>query len=87
MSFEKHNRSVSLLCSTCGGTQFERDDEMENSPIRCNGCSRVFSKDELIQENDEVIQAEIGQMKSDIVADITAQFKKQFKNSKFIKVK
>jgi formylmethanofuran dehydrogenase subunit E len=87
MNLEKHNRSVELRCSTCGGDQFRRDDALENGPIECGSCGRTFSREELIRENGEIIEKATDEMKADIIAEVRGDFRKMFRNSKFIKVR
>jgi transcription initiation factor TFIIIB Brf1 subunit/transcription initiation factor TFIIB len=64
----KYNRSIALLCPTCGHKDFERDDE--HGPIRCTSCDRVFTREELIRENGPVIEAEVEEVKAEVVADL-----------------
>lgn len=86
MDSDKYSSSIELICSTCGCTKFQNN-ELENARIHCAGCGRTFSKDELICENEEGIQAEVDKVKSDLLADFKSQLKRQFKNSKYIKIK
>lgn len=83
MDFAKHNRSVGLRCSTCGGGDFRRDASVEDGPIECGSCGRVFTKDELIRENGEIIHRAADEMKADVFADIRGQLRNAFRNSKF----
>ena len=89
MDASRYSRSVTLLCSTCGHTDFEHDGE--NSPLRCISCDRVFEREELIRENDEVIGAELDVVKAEVLRDAKKQFgdtlRKAFKGSKQIKFK
>lgn len=75
-----YSRSISLQCSTCGGTDFEFEDE--HSENRCIGCERVFSREDLIQENNARIENEVEDLKSQFIADVRKDFKKMFKNLK-----
>lgn len=89
MDADKYARSVKMLCPTCGNTNFEHDSE--NSPLRCVGCDRVFEREELSRENGEIIEAELDEMKADVVRDARREFqdtlRKAFKSSKHIKFK
>ncbi|QAY75146.1 hypothetical protein [Sphingosinicella sp. BN140058] len=89
MDSEKYSRSIKLLCPTCGHGTFEYDKEVEDGPICCNSCERVFTRAELIQENGEIIDSEVSEVKAEIVADITKDFRnsmrKAFSGSKNIK--
>lgn len=79
-----HSRSVSMRCSTCGGEQFEYDNEVEDGPVRCVGCDRVFTREELIRENGEHIEANVDEVKQEIVSDLRATLRNAFKGSKNI---
>ena len=89
MDASKYSRSVTMLCPTCGNTNFERDGD--NSPLRCVSCDRVFEREELIRENGEVIEAELDDMKSEVLRDAAKELRdtlrKAFKGSKHIKFK
>jgi hypothetical protein len=89
MDASKHSRSVAMICPTCSHTEFEHDSD--SSPLRCVGCDRVFEREELIRENGEVIEAELDEMKSEVLRDAAKEFRdtlrKAFKGSKHIKLK
>lgn len=89
MDASKYSRSVTLLCPTCGNTDFERDGD--NSPLRCVGCDRVFEREELIRENGEVIEAELDEMKAEVLRDVEKELsdtlRRTFKGSEHIKFK
>lgn len=89
MDASKYSRSVAMLCPTCGNTDFEH--EADNSPLRCVGCDRVFERDELIRENGEVIEAELDEMKAEVLREAKKELRdtlrKAFKGSKHIKFK
>lgn len=77
---EDYLKSVSLMCATCGGKDFEFDDD--EGPVRCVGCNRAYARDELIRENDENIGLELDEIKSKIVSGIEKDFAKMFKKFK-----
>ncbi|GGD87009.1 hypothetical protein GCM10011515_03120 [Tsuneonella deserti] len=89
MDASKYSRSVTMLCPTCGNTDFER--EGDNSTLRCVGCDRVFEQEELVRANGEVIEAELDEMKTGVLRDAKKELrdtlKKAFKGSKHIKFK
>jgi len=87
MRQEKYNTSILTLCPTCGGQTFKREDDIDNIPVECTGCNRKLSIDELISENDGAIQEELQKVKKRITADLKASLLKQFKNSKYIRIK
>jgi hypothetical protein len=63
MRGDRFSRSVSMQCSTCGGTQFEHETEI--GPFRCAGCDRSFSREELLRENGGLTDVELGAMAAD----------------------
>lgn len=77
---QDYSRSISMQCSTCGGTDFEFEDE--NSAVRCVGCNRAFTREELIRENNAQIEAEVEDVKSQFISDISKDFKKMLKKFK-----
>jgi len=78
MSDDKHNRSISLLCPTCGSDQFEYD-EADMSVVKCASCEREMTKDDLIEENSENIQINVEEVKKEIKTDIEKKFKNIFR--------
>lgn len=81
------DRSVILFCATCAGTSFEYDDADESSPVRCVGCDRIFTRAELLAENQEVIDGALDEFKAGIVGDFRKSLKQAFRGSKFIKIR
>ena len=79
MGTEKFSRSIGLICSTCAVSDIEYDNEA--GPIRCKSFDRVFTRDELIAENGERIEAEIEVTKSEIVNDLTKDFRERLRKS------
>jgi transcription initiation factor IIE alpha subunit len=55
MDDEKYTRNVSLLCPTCGCTQFKYEKGVDETIeiAQCASCGREITKDELIKENME----------------------------------
>lgn len=87
MSLNDHSRSIGLRCSTCAGVDFKRDPALEDGPIECAGCGRIFTREELLRENGEIIENAVDEVKAEIVADFRAQLRQTFRNSKFIKIR
>lgn len=93
MDTEKYNRSITLTCPTCGGTQF-RSSELSNSAselLTCAACRREITRDELIRDNSENIDEHVKEIGKEVTDDLGRELKKQlsaaFKGNKFIKVK
>lgn len=93
MDSEKYNRSVTLMCPTCGGTQFSPalSKNIESELQKCESCGREITRDELIRENSENIDEHMNEIKKEVTKNLANELKKQlasaFKGSKFIKVK
>ncbi len=89
MDAEKYGRSVTLICSTCGSSDFEYDKAVDDGPVRCTSCDETFFRNELVQENGAVIKANVDEVKADIVSDARKEFSdflcKGFSGSKHIK--
>ena len=93
MNPEKYNRSVSLICPTCGCSDFYYEEGTDETIqiMTCAACEREFNKDELIQENSENIEEHLSEMKEDVVKDVADELrnslKKAFSGSKNIRFK
>lgn len=79
------NRSLELLCSTCGGKQFER--ESDAGPLRCVGCDRSFTREELLRENGKLIDNEVGEIAANVGKWARSELRKAFSDSKHFKLK
>ena len=79
---DDYSRSISMKCASCGGTQFEYDDEDESSVIRCAECDRVYTRDELMRANQARIDAGIEEMKDDVFEDVRKDLSNIFKDFK-----
>ena len=82
MDSKKYDRSVSLICPTCGKSSFEHDDTNTESPIKCTSCGREFSRAELIAENGENISINVDEIKSEVLKDFKKEISDIFKSFK-----
>lgn len=86
---EKYNRNIILLCPVCGNTEMEHSDESET--VKCIGCGKELTKDELAQENGAAIESHMDEIKNELKKDIQKQFndmiKHAFKGNKNIRIK
>ena len=91
MDTSKHERSVPLLCPTCGSDQFAYDDEDENVPVTCAQCGREMPRDELMRENSESLDKHVENMGQDVMKDVQQELTKSlrdaFKGNKDIEFK
>lgn len=78
---------ICLKCSVCGNDQFSAIDESIQDiseadgdvEVKCSDCGKVVTKDELLEENSYIIEANIEDFKNDIMKAIEKDFKKIFK--------
>ena len=86
---DKHNLTFPLNCPTCGGTQFEYEDasDDDSQPVSCPACGFTSTRTELIAANSENIDAQVDEIKVQLLNDVTQSFKDAFKGNKFITIK
>ncbi len=81
------SRNVKLYCPTCGGQSFAVVDvidcELKNAPdttkIKCVNCNTEFTKVEIIEGNQNIINANIEDIQNEAINDITKQIRDIFK--------
>lgn len=84
------NKRITLICPICGNDQFasldvpveELKDAPETNRVQCSDCHRIFTKEELLTENQELIDCEIEQIKDDITKQINEEIKKALRKCK-----
>lgn len=83
MDTEKYNRTLSLRCPTCAGDQFEFEHGVDETIelATCAACGRVLTKDELIRENSELIDAQVNEIGAEMVKDAAAEMRRALKNA------
>ena len=90
---EKYNRSVSLLCPTCGGSQFSSDDAdaSAHSTLKCETCALEISKDDLVRANSENVDEHVREIGKEVVKDIEKKLRESmrqaFGGSKNLRIK
>ena len=79
-------KSVKLLCPVCGNKMFEdlneNVDDLSNNEFlryRCANCNRIFTKRELLDENKELMDSAIEEMKDDAIKEIMKELKKSLR--------
>lgn len=88
---DDYSKSIALRCITCGGEDFEFNED--KSYIKCNLCNREYfgGYDELVELNEETISESIDSTKNEIESDLQKElsdiFKNAFKGNKYIKIK
>ena len=83
MNPDKYNRSISLLCPTCGCSQFSYDEGVDETIqiMTCASCEREFNRDELIHENSENIDEHLSEIKKDVTKDFADEIRKSLKKA------
>jgi uncharacterized Zn finger protein (UPF0148 family) len=79
----RYNRSISLLCPTCGCSDFSYEEGSDETiqVMNCASCGREFNKDDLIQENGENIEEHLSEVKEEVLRDITDELRKSLKKA------
>lgn len=70
---------IELVCETCGESAFIIH---QNDNYECKICHRNYSKEELLDLNNENIQAHVNEVKKEVVDQVAQQLKKAFKKWK-----
>ncbi len=77
-------KKINLICPICGNDQFssldvpmeELKDGLETNRVQCSDCRRIFTKEELLNENQGRIDNEVEQIKEDITKQLDKEIKK-----------
>lgn len=84
MSIE--NRKISMHCPTCGNDQFSTVDDVEDlvdapddTKFKCSDCKSVFTKAELLESNQDIINANIEDIEAEAIKEFEKKLKKIFK--------
>lgn len=93
MKSKSYDRQISLICITCGESQFEYDNEIpdEVREYKCFSCERIYTKDELFKENGEIIYEQLNEIGEELLNNTANKldnvFKKSFNRNKNFKFK
>ena len=81
-----YSREIKMLCPVCANDQFssldgfdDLDIAPDNSKLQCADCGATFTKEELIEKNQHIIDANIEDVKKDLLKDLEKEIKKMFK--------
>jgi uncharacterized Zn finger protein len=80
-------RTIELMCSICGSKQFQvaHDENIDPNDvedyveIKCSDCGRICTKEELFEDNEHVIEANIDDMVEDSMKALQKELDKMFK--------
>lgn len=81
------SRNVTMFCDACGNDQFSTLDEIkcelseapDETRVQCSDCGKIFTKAELIEVNQEVINANIEDIGKEAVKEIEKELLKILK--------
>lgn len=79
-------KSISLRCYICGNDQFSTVDERihdmleasDDTEVKCSDCGRIVTKEHLIEENSDIIEANVEDLKKEAIKEIEKELKKVF---------
>ena len=80
-------RKIALYCPVCGNDQFSCiDEELEDvcgtpddTRFQCADCKSIFTKAELIEENQDLINENIEEVKETLIKDFEKKLRKIFR--------
>lgn len=83
-------KNVDLLCPLCGNKLFESldvdfndlYDASEEVRLKCANCNRIFTKSQLIEQNLDVINDNIEDIKDEALKQMEKEITKMFKKWK-----
>lgn len=85
MEVKDLSRKVLSRCSVCGNSQFMALDcdgkefmEFSEAPVyRCSDCGREISREQLFEENQEIIDANMNDIKAEEVNELKKELQKR----------
>lgn len=77
------SREVSLYCPSCGNNLFSTIDENDEPIYQCSACKNVFSKSQLLEENEEIINANIEDIRNEAIKEFDIELRKSLKKLGF----
>jgi len=76
------NRTVGLICPTCGNDQFQYSDTQEEAT--CADCGLTLRREELIEANGIRIEEAVKEMGADAIKEAVSKLRKSMKGSRWI---
>lgn len=81
------SRNVTLFCNVCGNDQFSTLDEIkcelseapDETRVQCADCGKVFTKAEILEVNQEVINTNIEEIKKEAIKEMEKKLTKALK--------
>lgn len=90
MKLNNIEKTITLICPICGNDQFssldvpmgELKDGLETNRVQCSDCLRIFTKKELLNENQGRIDREVEKITDDITKQLDKEIKKVLRKFK-----
>ena len=81
------SRNVTLFCDVCGNDQFSTLDEIkcelseapDETRVQCSDCGKVFTKAELLEVNQEVINSNLEEIQNETIKEMEKMLSKALK--------
>lgn len=78
-----YGRNIPLRCPRCGNDQFSTNSDYHGDPFdapdeivyQCSDCKSFYSKAEIFEENQALIDSYVEAMQKEVVQDITKDFR------------
>jgi hypothetical protein len=86
LSPQKYNRDITLLCPTCGGSDFASKSDTDEV-IQCARCKRELTKDDLVKANTENVAEHADEMVRELTEDIDKELRRALSGNQFFKIK
>lgn len=83
MNDDELSRQVRLRCSTCGSEQFSysEEDDDGSSIVTCASCGRQLTRDELLRENSENLEAHAVEIANEAVNESVKHLNKSLQDA------
>lgn len=80
-------KNVTLYCDVCGNDQFSIIDEIhcelidapDETRMKCSDCGKVFTKAQLIESNQEIINSNIEDIKKEAIKELEKEMASMLK--------
>ncbi|MCH5165886.1 MAG: hypothetical protein J1G01_05745 [Clostridiales bacterium] len=88
MTLKISDRTVRLICPVCGSDNFNYlngisfDDMNDSDTVQCAMCKQTFTKEQILEANQDSIDAEIEAMQDEAISQVVKELNKAFKKFK-----
>ena len=76
-----YNKTIQMICSVCGNSEFKYDsiynyeDMPDEAKLVCADCGKEYTKVQLLECNEELINENIDDVVDDVIKDIKKELK------------